>query len=286
MFKNLNLSNIGVRTPLYEAAKLAKAADFRGMDIDINEVASLVKTKSFGHVKNILANASLRFGGWELPLRWKEEDEAVFQADLVQLPGLASVGWQLGCVRVFTWVLPYSDKRPFKENFDWHVTRLQSIAETLKDHGCRLGLEFVGTKSFRAHHKYEFIYTMEGMLELCDSIGTGNVGLLLDSWHWYTSHGTVDDLKQLTAKEVVYVHINDAPPDIPHDEQIDTVRCLPGETGVINLVSFLVSLREIDYDGPVTPEPFSKKLKEMPVSKAVQTVGKALNRVWQAAGLG
>jgi len=285
MFKNLNLDNIGIHTPLYEAAALAKAADFRGMDIDINEVASLVETKSLEYVKHILANASLQFGGWELPSRWNEENEVAFQADLVQLPGLASVGRWLDCVRVFTWVLPYSDKRPFKENFDWHVTRLQPIAETLKDHSCRLGLEFVGTKSFRAHHKYEFIYTMEGMLELCDSIGTGNVGLLLDSWHWHMSHGTVDDLKQLTAKEVIYVHINDAPPDIPPDEQVDTVRCLPGETGVINLVSFLVSLREIGYDGPVTPEPFSKKLKEMPVSKAVQTVGKALNRVWQAAGL-
>jgi sugar phosphate isomerase/epimerase len=285
MFKNLNLGNIGVRIPLYDAAALAKAADFRGMDIDINEVASLVETKSLGYVKNILANASLRFGGWELPLRWNEENEVAFQADLVQLSGLASVGRRLDCVRVFTWVLPYSDKRPFKENFDWHVTRLQPIAETLKDHSCRLGLEFVGTKSFRAHHKYEFIYTMEGMLELCDSIGTGNVGLLLDSWHWHMSQGTVDDLKQLTAKEVIYVHINDAPPGIPPDEQIDTVRCLPGETGVINLVSFLVPLREIGYGGPVTPEPFSKKLKEMPVSKAVQTVGKALNRVWQAAGL-
>lgn len=285
MFKNLNLGNIGIRAHLYEAAALAKAADFRGMDIDIKEAASLVEMKSLGHVKNILANASLQFGGWELPSRWNEENEVAFQADLVQLPALASVGRQLDCVRVFTWVLPYSDKRPFKENFDWHVTRLQPIAETLKDHSCRLGLEFIGTKSFRAHHKYEFIYTMEGMLELCDSIGTGNAGLLLDSWHWHMSHGTVDDLKQLTAKEVIYVHINDAPPDIPLDEQIDTVRCLPGETGVINLVSFLVSLKDIGYGGPVTPEPFSKQLKEMPVSKAVQTVGKALNRVWQAAGL-
>lgn len=286
MFKNLNLNNIGVRAPLYEAARLAKAADFQGMDIDINEVASLIKAKSFEHIKNIFADAGLRFGGWELPLRWKEEDEVAFQADLVRLPSLASVGRQLGCIRVFTWVLPYSDKRPFKENFDWHLARLQPIADILKDHGCRLGLEFVGTKSFRAHHKYEFIYTMEGMLELCESIGTGNVGLLLDSWHWYTSHGTVDDLKQPTAEEVIYVHINDAPPGIPPDDQIDTIRCLPGETGVINLIDFLVSLREIGYDGPVTPEPFSKKLKKMPASKAVQTVGKALNQVWQTAELG
>ena len=285
MFKNLNVNDVGFQATLYEAAKLAKAAEFQGMDININEVAGLINKKSLEHVKNIFANADLQCGGWELPLRWKKDDETTFQANLEQLHTLASIGQQLGCLRVFTWVQPYSDTRPFKENFDWHVARLQPIARILEKYDCFLALEFVGTETFRVNHKHEFIHTMEGILQLCDFIGAGNVGLLLDSWHWHTSHSRVDDLEQLSGKSVIYVHVNDAPRNISPEKLIDTVRCLPGETGVIDLVSFLRTLKEIGYDGPVTPEPFSKKLQQMPVSKAVQIVGRALDRVWQAARL-
>ncbi len=122
-------------------------------------------------------------------------------------------------------------------------------------------------------------------MRLCNEIGTGNLGLLLDSWHWYTTYGTTGQLKKLKSEQVVYVHINDAPSGIPVEEQIDNVRCLPGETGVIDLVGFLRTLREIGYDGPVTPEPFSRKLKEMPVVEAVKLTGKSLDKVWKEAGI-
>jgi len=66
---------------------------------------------------------------------------------------------------------------------------------------------------------------------------------------------------------------------------MDLVRRLPGETGVIDIVGFLKALKEIGYDGPVTPEPFDKSLKEMPKDEAVRKVGKAMDKVWQSAGL-
>ena len=69
------------------------------------------------------------------------------------------------------------------------------------------------------------------------------------------------------------------------EEQIDNVRCLPGETGVIDLAGFLRALREIGYDGPVTPEPFSRKLKEMTAVEAVKLTGKHLCEVWEKAGI-
>jgi len=63
------------------------------------------------------------------------------------------------------------------------------------------------------------------------------------------------------------------------------VRCLPGETGVINLVGFLKALRDIGYNGPVTPEPFSEKVNRMGPEEAVKVTGEALKRVWELAGL-
>jgi len=123
------------------------------------------------------------------------------------------------------------------------------------------------------------------MTEMVRDIGLGNVGLLLDAWHWYTSGGTTDQIRGLSDADVVYVHINDAPAGIAVDQQIDAVRALPGETGVIDLTGFLQALRDISYRGPVTPEPFSARLNALAPDDAARETGEALLQVWRQAGL-
>lgn len=284
MFRNLSPGAIGIQASLTEGLELAKAADFQGLDVNIGEVAQLVEEKSTDYVKGLFNDSGIKMGGWGLPVNWRAEEEE-FKAGLEKLHSMAKLAQSLDCTRLSTWILPFSDDKPLEENIEFHVQRFRPIGEILGEYGCCLGLEFIGPKTMRDGKKYEFIYTMEGMLELCDKIGTGNMGLLLDAWHLYTAHGTLDDLKKLTADQVVYVHINDAPKGIPIDEQIDNVRRLPGETGVIDLVGFLKCLDEIGYEGPVTPEPFSDKVKGLEPLKAAQLTAKGLLEVWKAAGL-
>lgn len=123
-------------------------------------------------------------------------------------------------------------------------------------------------------------------MELAASIGAGNVGLLLDAWHLYESGGDVSAMDQITAKDVIAVHVNDAPAGIPRDEQQDLVRALPMETGVIDIVPFMRKLQELGYDGPVMAEPFSKRLEEIaahdPVAAARETK-LSLDKLWAAA---
>jgi sugar phosphate isomerase/epimerase len=123
------------------------------------------------------------------------------------------------------------------------------------------------------------------MLELCADIGTGNLGLLFDAWHWYTSGGAWDDLGRLRDADVVDVHVNDAPPGIPLDRQADNVRALPGETGVIGIPRFLQALAAINYSGPVMVEPFSARVNALPSEEAVRVTAEALDAVWREAGL-
>jgi sugar phosphate isomerase/epimerase len=137
----------------------------------------------------------------------------------------------------------------------------------------------------RQGHRYEFISTMTEALDLGNRLGTGNTGLLLDCWHWYTSHATVDDLKRLTADQVVYVHVNDAPPDRAIDEQIDNQRLLPGTSGVIDIANFLQTLDKMGYDGPVVVEPFNAELNALPYEERVVLTRSSLSRIWNIAGL-
>jgi sugar phosphate isomerase/epimerase len=284
LYKNLSLGALGYRLPLQKAVEMTQIGGFQGIEINIVEIEEMLKSKQIDEIEHLVEENGLKLGGWGLPVNFRGDLEK-YCADLEKLSRYAQIAEEIGCKRVFTWILPFSDEMPFEENFEFHIERLRPIAEVLEDHGCYFGLEFVGPKTSRINHNYEFIYTMDGILRLCDGIGTGNLGLLLDSWHWYTTYGTTGQLRKLKSEQVVYVHINDAPSGIPVEEQIDNVRCLPGETGVIDLVGFLRTLREIGYDGPVTPEPFSRKLKEMSVVEAVKLTGKSLDRVWEEAGI-
>ncbi len=285
MFRNLSPGAVGISVgSLAEGIQLVADSGFQGIDVNIGEVARLIEESSAEAVKQMFADAGIKPGGWGLPVNWRG-DEGQLRQELETLPRLAEAGQAIGCTRVPTWVLSFSDERPFDENFQWHAERFRPIAEILKDHGCSLGLEFLGPKTIRDGHKYEFIHSSAGMLELAAEIGTGNVGLLLDCWHWYTAHETLEDIAKLKPSDVVYVHVNDAPEGIPIDEQIDSVRRMPAETGVIDLVGFLKTLHEIGYDGPVTPEPFSDQPKGLPPLEAATLTNDYLMKAWTPAAL-
>jgi sugar phosphate isomerase/epimerase len=286
MFKNLSPGAIGIRgLSLPEAIALAKKTGFGGIDFGIREAAQLADEHGIDHVRNLFESAGVRPGQWGLPIRWNR-DEAEWKQDLEELPWLAELGRELSCTRTTTWCPPGSNDRNFDENWEWHLGRFRPIAEVLADYGCRLGIEFIGPKTIRDRLKYDFVYTLEGMMAFAEAIGTGNVGLLLDAWHLYTSGGSIDDLDKIANEDIVTVHVNDAPAGVPLDEQIDNVRCLPMETGVIDLPGFLRKLAELDYDGPVTPEPFSARVNaiEDPL-EAAQLTAAHMDKMWEAAGL-
>lgn len=277
MYPALAPGAIGVDLPFAECARLAAQVGFKGIAVEVPATP-----EEAANVRRALEANRLRPAAWGLPVEFRK-DEAAFRTDLARLPEIAKMAREVGADRCSTWILPFSDALPFDANLEVHRARLRECAEVLAEQGIRLGLEFVGPKTLRAGHAHEFISTQEGMLALCESIGTGNVGLLLDSFHWYTSHGATEDIRALSDALVVDVHINDAREGRGPDQQIDNERCLPGESGVIDLVGFLRALREIGYTGPVTPEPFSQRLRSLPPEEAIRATADALLGVWAQA---
>ena len=284
MFINLSPGTIGVKANLTEALALAQKHGFAGIDFSMAEVADLFEQQGASAVQALFDQAHIRPGTWGYPVDFRNA-EATWQEGMAALPRLARAAQTLGLDRCSTWIMPCSDERTFDENFEFHVTRLQPGAQILADHGVRLGLEWVGPKTLRDTRQYPFIHTMQGMLELGDAIGTGNMGLLVDAYHVYTSHGSNADVSGLTADQVVNVHVNDAPQGLAIDEQLDGVRDLPGATGVLDLTGFLQALRAIGYDGPVTAEPFSQRLRDLPADQAVAETAAAMQAMWRKAGL-
>lgn len=281
MFKNLNAGAIGIKGfSLAQTIDLAKQTGFAGVDFDIREATELAQAEGIDSVKALFGE--IKPGAWSPPVDWRGDN---WQADVDQLPQFAEVASQLGALRASTWCPPSSPDRAFDENFQLHVERFGAIAKALKPYNISFGIEFIGPQTLRPVDQHDFIYTMGGMLDLCEAIGTGNVGLLLDVWHLYTSEGTVEDMDRLSNADIVNVHVNDAPEGLSFAEYNDHDRRLPMETQVLPLEAFMKKLQVIGYDGPVTPEPFSARVNAISdPSEAAELTASYMDKLWDVAG--
>ncbi len=278
MFPSLNTGAIGVKASFTTGLELAAKHGFRGYHFDIAEANKLGIQK----VKDLASAKNIGLAAWGLPLEFRQDDTR-HKNDLLTLPAFAKTASELGVFRTATWILSCSDTLTYRQNFDLHLKRLKPVAEILLHHGIRFGLEYVAPKTFWSSKRYTFMHTMDEMLELCSALGP-NVGLLVDSFHWFTAKETVDDLKRLSALQIVDAHINNAP-KLPADEQQDLTRTLPDETKTINVKAYLQTLQAVGYDGPVMVEPFSKKLAAMSADNACAATAKSLKKVWKQANL-
>jgi sugar phosphate isomerase/epimerase len=277
-YKNLGHGHIGVKADQRQALEYAVKYGFAGITPNPGEFEGK-SAAEIGEWVAAMKEKGVRYGAGGLPVELRR-DEDRFKKDLSQLPKQAALLQQLGVNRVATWISPGHNDLTYLQQFELLKTRFREAADVLKDYDIRLGLEFVGPRTSRSRFRFPFICTQLDMMELVEAIGTGNVGLLLDSWHWYTSHGTVEELLRLSNNDIVHVHVNDAPSGVPVDEQVDNRRALPVTTGVIDMKGFVNALVKIGYDGPVECEPFDQELRKMDADAALRKTSDSLNRVW------
>lgn len=201
--------------------------------------------------------------GWSAGLRSSRAD---FSAAIARTEGEMAFAALLGS-RGGTLVLPFRPEpdQPRPDDRDT-IDRIRQIAEMAEGHGLYVVLEFVGLHIANAPpHTY---HDLPGTLDLIGRVGRRNVGVLLDSYHWYLSGGTAAQIAAIPAGTPLFVHINDAPPgDVA--SLTDAMRVLPGE-GVIDLDGFLGAAVARGYDGPVSIELFSDELRALEPAEAAK----------------
>ncbi|MFB3923507.1 MAG: sugar phosphate isomerase/epimerase family protein [Terriglobia bacterium] len=275
-FTVLSCGRIGVKASFREAVDLAAKFGFEGVDPDAGYFAGL-SDDELKRLLEELKKKNLKLGAAGLPVDFRK-DEATFSDGLKKLAAVAAVLERAGVTRVSTWIMPCSDTLTYLQNFRSHAARLRECAAILKDHGQRLGLEYVSPRTLWRSQRHPFVHTLSEVKELIVAIGTGNVGVQLDSWHWFNAEETGDDLLTLRNEDIVTVDLNDAPAGVPLDKQADSSRELPAATGVIPVKVFLDSLRRIGYDGPIHAEPFNAVLRAMPREEACAATAAAMKK--------
>lgn len=257
----LSPGSIGVQANQAEALRLAARHGFEAVEPDANYLAQL-DGNSLDTLLAKLNGKDLTWGTAGLPVEFRRDD-STFEAGLRRLPAVARGLQRAGVKRVGTWVMPCHRTLTYLENFRQHTQRLREVAKVLGDHELRLGLEYVGTFTLLVSQKYPFIHTLAEMRDLVGAIGRDNVGVVLDSWHWWQADDTAAAIRALRASDVVSVDLNDAPTGVPKRQQRDGRRELPLATGVIDVGPLLNALNQIGYDGPMRAEPFNQALNKL-----------------------
>lgn len=281
-YTNLSLARLGFSGTFEQSVELAQKYGFEAVDPDTSLFARL----SDDDLRRLLADLAakhLKFGAAGLPVNFRRDD-ASFNESLKALPDYSKGLARAGIERVSTWVMPCSNSLTYLQNFRQHACRLRACAEILAGHGQRLGLEYVATRTVWRSERQPFIHTLSEMKELEAAMGTNNLGIQLDSWHWYNAEETPADIESLCGKDVITVDLNDAP-RLPLDQLRDDHRELPAATGVIPVKEFLGALAAIGYDGPIQAEPFNAPLRAMPIDAAVAATASAVRKAFAEAGL-
>ena len=275
----LTPGSIGVSANQMEAIALAERHGFEAVEPMSGNLASLTEQQISEMVAGLKAKG-LVWGAAGLPVEFRQ-DETKFNEGLKSLPKIAAALAKAGVNRVGTWLSPAHNSLTYLQNFRQHAHRLREVARILKDQGHRFGLEYVGTETSWKNRKYPFVHTMAETKDLIAEIGTGNVGLVVDSWHWWQAGDTVEDVLSLKNEEIVSVDLNDAPSGVPKEQQKDGQRELPCATGVIDAAAFLKALVRIGYDGPVRAEPFNRALNELDNEAACAATIKAMRQAFE-----
>ncbi|UCG47581.1 MAG: sugar phosphate isomerase/epimerase [Phycisphaerales bacterium] len=275
---NLNTGQVGLRVSQLEAVKLAAEYGYGSVTPMTRELgrysdAELEKLK-----------AEMKAGG----ITWGatgmgpffDPADAKFDQRLTEIRKTAGVFKRAGVTRCFTWTMSSSRDLTYRANFRLHVRRISQVGKILGDHGVRFGIEYLGTSALAVRQKFPFIRTSAETKELLAEVGLSNVGLALDSWHWFQAGETEHDILKLAASDVITADICDAPAGIDRRQMPDSPRRLPCATGVIDVKAFLRGLVRIGYDGPVGTEPFDRSLRTMSTADAMKTATDAMKKAF------
>ena len=282
MFSTLSPGALGLRLDHPTAVDLAARHGFGGVDPDLDHFRTLGVAGTTEHAAAV-REKGLQWGMAGLPVPL-DAPPAEFRQALVDLPENLELLTAAGVTRVGTWIRPMHDRLDHRQNWRLHLGRLSLVAGLLEDAGIRLGLEYIGPKTFWSTERFPFIHSLREARELIAESGATNVGLILDSYHWYTAGDDAEALAGLTDADIVSVDVNDARDDRERDQQQDLDRRLPFATGVIDLESFLRGVGGAGYTGPVKVEPFLPSLAERPVDEVLAEVSGLLDRALEAAG--
>jgi len=188
-----------------------------------------------------------------------------------ELEGLFGLAEALGVPRFV--IFDYVEATPKRDDHSVAAERLVSLAELAAKYRVRIALEFIA--------RSRLLGSLPTALQLIREAAQRNVGLCLDTFHFYAGVSKLEDLDELRPGEVEHVHFHDVPRTVPRELLVDADRIAPG-LGVIPLVRVVDALRRIGYAGALSVELFDPVVQKSDPAATARACYAAVSRFTSA----
>ena len=218
----------------------AHAAGFDFVEIWAAKLRNFLKLNSAADLRKLFDESGLE------PLSINSIEHITFRspADLAAIKAeceeLSSLAATLRCpyIVVVPGRLP-AQAPSLEEIIDESVRVLTDLSAIAERHGVALAFEFLGQTDCS-------VQTLDLADEIVRRVGRPDVGLVIDSFHFYAGGSTIDMIETLEPGSLFVFHINDSE-NLPREQLQDSHRLLPG-LGILPLREMLQSFKRIGYN--------------------------------------
>ena len=252
---------------LEEDILAAAKAKFQAMELWWDKVKEYLCTHSTKELKKLLVSNNIRPIAM-CPLRiWPFRDSEPARKEFIKAIKVAS---KIDCKLII--VCP--DFQPARlsknEAMDTCGIELRKMAEEAKQYSLNLVIEPIGGHTIVPGPKQA--------IDLIKRSGSpDNVGLLMDTFHYFRSQVPENEIKNIPKNLLKIVHINDCE-DGAINELTDANRLYP-TLGVIPLERYIKLLDEIGYNGYLSVEIFRPEYWKKPVQEIMDNSYKYLSKL-------
>ena len=156
------------------------------------------------------------------------------------------------------------------------VRVLRELSRIASPHGIRLAYEFLGFADCTVN-------TLAQCAAIVEKVARPNVGLVLDTFHFFAGASTVASIRKVNPEKIFIVHINDVE-RAPRRKMHDALRLYPGK-GILPLTSILRALRAIGFAGRFSVEIFRPQYWNRPPLQVAREARTAALAALQQAGV-
>jgi len=249
----------------------ASAAGFDYVEIWAAKLREYLKLHSTSQLAELLETNNIAPYSINSIERITFRDSEEFGQLVEECEELCRIAAEIGCPYIVVVPSPLPEDADTEEVIEESVRSLRDIAGIAQFHGVSLAFEFLGQKDCS-------VRTLALASEIVQQVDRPNVGLVLDSFHFYAGGSTIESIRALDPDRLFIFHINDAE-DRPRAELEDRHRLFPG-LGILPLRDITSALRDINYNRVASVEIFRPEYWERDpfevASEAHKTAAKAL----------
>jgi 2-keto-myo-inositol isomerase len=262
-----------MRSPLERDIEIAGACGYDALEVWAGKLDEFLKVHTLAQMRDHLGTAGI--------VPWcinSIEDitgrDASGRSNLIdEVERVASVARAIGAPSIV--VVPGTCAGAFDRAgaIEDAVGALREMADVAG--GVGLAFEFLG----KPHCA---VPTLDMAIEIVERADRDNVGLVIDTFHFYAGGSKLGDIASVPVDRLFVVHLNGCE-DLPRAELTDGHRLYPGE-GVIPIDEILGAIQNIGFDGTASIEIFREEYWAQDPVEVARTARRTAMDALQRAG--